>query len=67
MALTRSFRETVQADIKRYPAFRRLILAEVLKCFLAGEVTLGEELLRDYINATIGFTKKGQSSKLRAK
>ncbi len=57
MALTRDFRETVQADVKRDPAFRRELLSDALKSLLSGEVALGKELLRNYINATVGFPK----------
>ena len=57
MALTRDFRETVQARAKRDPAFRKGLLSEALGCYLSGEATLGKELLRDYINATVGFPR----------
>ena len=57
MALTRDFRETVQARAKRDPAFRKGLLSEALESYLSGEATLGRELLRDYINATIGFPR----------
>lgn len=57
MALTRDFRETVQARVKRDPAFREGLLREAVESLLSGEVTLGKELLRDYINATVGFPK----------
>jgi DNA-binding phage protein len=57
MALTRDFRETVQARAKRDPAFRKGLLSEALESYLSGEATLGKELLRDYINATIGFPR----------
>jgi DNA-binding phage protein len=57
MALTRDFRETVQADAKRDPAFRRGLLSDALESLLSGEVALGKELLRDYINATVGFPR----------
>ncbi|PYU53069.1 MAG: hypothetical protein DMG48_02185 [Acidobacteria bacterium] len=49
MVLTRDFRETVQADAKRNPIFRRGLLSDALKSLLSGEVTLGKEMLRDYI------------------
>ena len=57
MALTRDFRETVQARAKRDPAFRKGLLSEALESYLSGEATLGKELLRDYINATVGFPR----------
>jgi len=55
MALTRDFRETVQMRARRDPAFRKGLLSDALECYLSGEARLGKELLRDYINATVGF------------
>lgn len=57
MALTRSFKETVQARVKRDPAFRRELLREGVECLLSGDIETGKTVLRDYINATIGFAK----------
>jgi DNA-binding phage protein len=67
MALTRDFRQTVQADARRDPAFRRGLLSDALESLLSGEVTLGKELLRDYINATVGFPKLATHTKIHAK
>ncbi len=67
MALTRDFRETVQADAKRDPAFRKALLGGALESLLTGEVALGKELLRDYINATIGFPKLAAQTKIHVK
>jgi DNA-binding phage protein len=67
MALTRDFRETVQADARRDPAFRRGLLSDALESLLAGEVALGKELLRDYINATVGFPTLAEQTKLHVK
>jgi DNA-binding phage protein len=67
MALTRDFRETVQADARRDPAFRRGLLSEALESLLGGEVALGKELLRDYINATVGFPNLATQTKIHAK
>lgn len=55
MALTRDFKDTVQARAIRDAEFRRGLLTEALDCFLAGEMVEGKLLLRDYINATVGF------------
>jgi len=55
MALTRDFKETVRARVQRDPAFRRELLREGVESFLAGDVETGKSVLRDYINATIGF------------
>lgn len=67
MALTRDFRETVQARARRDPAFRKGLLSEAIESLLGGEVALGRELLRDYINATVGFPKLASDTKIHAK
>ncbi len=59
MPLTRDFRETVQARAGRDPAFREALLREGVECLLAGDVDAGKIVLRDYINATIGFEELG--------
>ncbi len=59
MALTRDFKETIQARAERDPAFRRELLKEGVQCLLAGEVDTGKTVLRDYINATVGFEELG--------
>ena len=55
MPLTRDFKETVQTRARRDPAFREGLLKEGVDCLLAGDVDAGKIILRDYINATIGF------------
>ena len=57
MALTKSFKQTVQARVRRDPAFRRELLREGVESFLSGDVETGKIVLRDYINATIGFNE----------
>lgn len=67
MALTRDFRETVQARVRRDAAFRKGLLSEAIESLLSGEVALGKELLRDYINATVGFPKLAVQTKTHVK
>lgn len=55
MPLTRDFKETVQARIARDGAYGRELLREGVECLLAGDLDIGKAILRDYINATIGF------------
>lgn len=55
MSLTKDFRKTVQARAKKDTDFRRAMLTEAIDCFLSGEIEVGKAMLRDYINATIGF------------
>ena len=57
MPLTRSFKETVKERIDEDPAFRDALLAENIDALRSGEVEVGRIILRDYINATIGFAK----------
>ena len=59
MALTRDFKETVRDRAQRDPAFREGLLSEGVECLLVGDVDTGKILLRDYINATIGFEELG--------
>jgi len=55
MALTRDFRESVKERVVRDAAFRRELLREGVECLLAGDIQTGKAVLRDYINATVGF------------
>ena len=57
MPLTRSFKETVRARVERDPAFRAALLTEAVEQMLAGDVDSGKAVLRDYINATVGFER----------
>lgn len=59
MVLTRSFKETIQARMERDPTFREELLKEGVECLLSGDVDAGKAVLRDYINATIGFRELG--------
>jgi len=55
MALTRDFKETIKARVQRDPTFRRELLREGVETMLNGDVETGKTVLRDYINATVGF------------
>ena len=55
MALTRAFRETVKARAERDARFREALFTEALNAWLAGEAAAGRALLRDLVNATVGF------------
>ena len=63
MALTRDFKETVQARAVRDARFREALLREGVDRMLAGDVETGKTVLRDYINATIGFEELGAAVK----
>ncbi len=59
MPLTRDFKETIQARIQKDPDFRKELLREGIECLLSGDLETGKTILRDYINATMGFEKLG--------
>ena len=62
MPLTRSFKETVHARAARDPAFRQALLQQAVQVLLEGDVVSGRSILRDYINATIGFEALGEAT-----
>ena len=55
MPLTHDFKETVMEAMRKRPHFRILMLREGVDALVGGELQLGKEILRDYINATMGF------------
>ncbi len=57
MPLTQDFKKTIQDRVRRDPEFREELLKEGIQCLLSGEVNTGQAILRDYINATMGFQK----------
>jgi DNA-binding phage protein len=67
MALTRSFRDTVQTRATRDPAFRQALFQEAAQVLLAGDLVGGRSALRDYINATIGFDSLAKATNTPAK
>ena len=67
MALTRDFKETIRTRVKRDPSFRRALLREGIDNFLSGDVETGKIILRDFINATVGFSKLGNATKRSSK
>ena len=59
MVLTRHFKETIQARLTRDPNFREELLKEGIDSLLSGDVGVAKAVLRDYINAAIGFPELG--------
>ncbi len=53
--LTIDSSETVQARIKTDPEFAEALLREATDMFLNGEAQAARLLLRDVVNATVGF------------
>lgn len=57
MALTRSYSEIVKDRASRDPTFRAALLGEAMEALNVGDADLGKALIRNYINATVGFEK----------
>jgi DNA-binding phage protein len=55
MALTRDFKETVVARVQSDPVFAQALLDEAITLFVNGEPESAKLVLRDLVNATMGF------------
>lgn len=60
MPLSREFKQTLKARADIDPAFRAALLAEAVELLLAGNTAEGKIVLRQYINATVGFDAVAQ-------
>jgi DNA-binding phage protein len=67
MPLTREFKVSVQARVERDPKFRAALLREAVEQMLGGDLDTGKAVLRDYINATVGFEKLARETGTPAK
>ncbi len=55
MALTRNFKQTVVERVERDPEFAKALLDEAATLFLSNEPETARLILRDLVNATLGF------------
>ena len=55
MVLTRDFKQTMVERAERDPAFAKALLDEAATLFLNGEPETARLILRDLVNATVGF------------
>ena len=55
MALTRDFKKTVVARVERDPALAKQLLDEATALLISGEAETARVILRDLVNATLGF------------
>jgi DNA-binding phage protein len=67
MALTRDFKKTIRARVARDPRFRTELLREGIECLLSGDIATAKTILRDYINATLGFTELAEATRIPSK
>jgi hypothetical protein len=55
MARTRDFRSTILERAQNDAWFREALFTEAINAYLAGDTGAGKAILRDLVNATIGF------------
>ena len=55
MALTREYKETINERVVKDPLFSAALLDEAITLFLNGEPEVARLVLRDLVNATLGF------------
>lgn len=55
MTLPRDFKKTVVERVERDPAFAKALLDEAASLFLSGEPDAARLILRELVNATLGF------------
>ncbi len=55
MTLTRDFKDTVVTRVQRDPRFREMLFTEAINAYLGGDTVVGKAILRDLVNATVGF------------
>ena len=67
MPLTHDFKETIRARAGRDPDFRQALLREAVECIINGDLATGKAVLRDYVNATVGFQKLEKRTRIPAK
>jgi DNA-binding phage protein len=67
MALTRDFKQTVVARLQRDPRFRQTMFTEAINAYLTGDTATGKAMLRDLVNATIGFEGLATATKKPSK
>jgi len=67
MGRIRPYTESIKEMAKDNPKFRAAVLAEASELFLSGEVNAAKIMLRDFVNATIGFQQLGKETNINPK
>jgi len=58
---------TIQARAKNDADFRAALLSDAIELLLSGEMETGKSVLRDFINATVGFERLAEKTSMPAK
>ena len=67
MGLTRDFKETVIARVERDPAFAKELLQEATTLLISGEAEAARVILRDLVNAIMGFEQLAKMTDVPSK
>jgi DNA-binding phage protein len=67
MALTRDFKETIKKRVQCDPDFAKSLLHEAVDLMLDGDSATAKLILRDLINATVGFERLAEEVKKPSK
>jgi DNA-binding phage protein len=67
MALTQAFKKTMRARVQRDSNYREALFTGAINACLAGDTEKGKALLRDLVNATIGFERLAAAIKKPSK
>jgi hypothetical protein len=67
MPLSHDFKETIRARAQAEPEFRHALLREAVECIINGDLATGKAVLRDYVNATVGFPNLETRTRIPAK
>jgi len=67
MALTRDFKETIKKRVDCDPDFAKLLLHEAVDLLLDGDSATAKLILRDLVNATVGFERLAEEVKKPSK
>jgi len=67
MALTRNFKQTVVERVESDPRFAMALLDEAATLFLGGDPETARIILRDLVNATIGFEQLAEMTEKPSK
>ncbi len=60
------FRETIRDRAQKEPKFRKALLREAIELMLSGDEKTRRAILRNYINATVGFRQLAEATSLPA-
>ena len=60
MNMTRDYKDTINERVENDPLFTSALLDEAITLFLNGEPEVARLVLRDLVNATVGFEELAQ-------